>query len=161
MRFPEFHGQPSFDYFYGMETADASLVLFDGLCNLCSGTVRFILKRDRRLRFRYAPLDGPTASRILSSPGADDGGGESFILYENGRIWRKSTAALRVARKLDGAWPLLYAFIFVPPFMRDAVYDLVAANRYRWFGKKDSCWMPRPEWARLFPDLSGDGKGTG
>ena len=135
-----------------MDTPGPSILLFDGHCNLCSGTVRFILKRDSRKRFRYAPLGGPTSLSILEGTGYDVQHMESFILVEDGKLWQRSTAALRMARKLDGAWPLLYGFMIVPRPIRDAVYDLVSRNRYRWFGKKEACWLPRKEWESLFPD---------
>jgi len=74
----------------------------------------------------------------------------SFVLLENQKIYQKSTAALRVCRRLRGGWVLLYGFIIIPPFIRNAVYSLIAHNRYRWFGKKESCMLPKPEWKNRF-----------
>lgn len=127
------------------------MVLFDGYCNLCSGTVRFIIRRDKRRRFRYASLSGPTAERTLHelSPSRTP---DSVLLVDEGKLYEGSTAALRIAKHLDGLWPLLYGLIIFPLPLREAVYHYVARNRYRWFGKREACWMPRPEWNELFPD---------
>ncbi|WP_379093803.1 thiol-disulfide oxidoreductase DCC family protein [Pedobacter sp. UC225_65] len=76
--------------------------------------------------------------------------GDSFVLLEGGRVYQRSTAALRVARKLNGLWPLLYGFIIIPGFIRDAVYNYIAKNRYKWFGKQESCWVPTPELQQKF-----------
>jgi predicted DCC family thiol-disulfide oxidoreductase YuxK len=135
-----------------MDAPLPSILLFDGHCNLCSGTVRFILKRDRKRRFRYAPLGGPSSVALLAGTGLDIRHMDSFVLSEDGGLWQRSTAALRIARQLDGAWPILYAFIIVPRPVRDAVYDFISRNRYRWFGKRETCWLPRKEWEPLFPD---------
>ena len=134
-----------------MEANAPLLILFDGHCNLCSGAVKFIYHRDSRHVFRFAPLSGPTAERIMqgSSPGDRP---DSFVLVEGDRIHFRSTAALRVAKRLDGAWPLLYAFILVPGPIRDAVYRLISRKRYGWFGKRDTCFLPPPGWEEWFPD---------
>lgn len=134
-----------------METPPSLLVLFDGHCNLCSGTVKFILARDRRHRFRFAPLSGPTAKRVLEE-NTPDRVPDSILFLEGDTLFEGSTAALHIARWLDGPWPLAYALIVVPQPVREAVYRFVARNRYRWFGKRETCWMPRPEWQDRFPD---------
>lgn len=132
------------------------LVLFDGYCNLCSGSVQFIHKRDSMRRFRFAPLNGPTAERILrknfSGPPPD-----SIVLIEGGKVYTCSTAALRIAKKLDGAWPLLYACIILPVPLRDMVYRFISRKRYGWFGKRETCWLPQPGWEAWFPDLQEKG----
>jgi predicted DCC family thiol-disulfide oxidoreductase YuxK len=125
------------------------LILFDGVCNLCNGTVQFLIKRDKRRLFRYASLQseiGKTVIRHFDIPGNMS----SFLLVENGQLFSRSTAALRVAKKLEGGWKLLYALIFIPPFIRDAVYNFVGRNRYRFFGKQESCWLPSEEFKHLF-----------
>jgi len=121
------------------------IILFDGVCNFCDSTVQFVYKRDRRGVFRYAPLQGEFGQEVLHKYNLPATEFESFILLENGKIYQKSTAALRVTRRLGGLWPLLYTFILVPPFIRDAVYNFIAARRYRWFGKKEACMIPSPE----------------
>jgi predicted DCC family thiol-disulfide oxidoreductase YuxK len=128
------------------------LVLFDGYCNLCSGAVQFIIRRDKRKRFTFAALTGPTATAALSHSGNSGPGTDSIILFEKGERFDRSTAALRIARHLDGAWPLFYGLIILPRPIRDAVYEYVAKKRYRWFGHTDTCWLPTPEWKDRFPD---------
>jgi predicted DCC family thiol-disulfide oxidoreductase YuxK len=127
-----------------------AIVLFDGVCNLCDNSVLFILKRDEKGYFQFASLQSEAGQEILKNnnlPTEDFG---SFVLVEKGKLYQRSTAALRVCRRLGGAWPLMYAFIIVPAFMRNAIYNWVARNRYRWFGKKDACMMPKPEWRERF-----------
>ena len=134
-----------------MDVPPPLLVLFDGHCNLCSGTVRFIIPRDRLRRFRFAPLSGPTANRVLHEK-APGGAPDSILLLENEKLYEGSTAALHIAKRLDGLWPMLYLLMIFPLPLREAVYRFVARNRYRWFGKRETCWMPRPEWEDRFPD---------
>ena len=127
--------------------SDAPLILFDGVCNLCSASVNFVIDHDPEARFRFAALQSDAAVKTLAQHGVTlrSGDPDSFVLVEEGRVYERSTAALRVARNLGGAWRLLYAFIVVPAFVRDAVYKLVARNRYRWFGKSETCRVPTPE----------------
>ncbi|MCP3144726.1 thiol-disulfide oxidoreductase DCC family protein [Pyxidicoccus xibeiensis] len=123
-----------------------AVVLFDGVCNLCNGAVNFIIDRDPTARFRFAALQSAQAATLLAPLGrVPEAEPNSFILVEGGRVYERSTAALRVARKLPGAWKLFYAFVVIPTPIRDAVYKLIARNRYRWFGKADACRMPTPE----------------
>ena len=112
---------------------------------MCNGTVRFIIARDPEARFRFAPLQSETGRRLLAESGAGDSGPDSIILIQNGQAYTRSAAALRIVRQLRFPWPLLYALILVPPFLRDKGYDLIARNRYRWFGKRDVCMTPTPE----------------
>ncbi len=118
------------------------VIFFDGVCNLCNSSVQFIIKRDRPGYFRFASLQSDPAARILPSEFIIPGDPETLLLYENGSIFRKSKAALRIMRKLHGLWKIFYVFIIIPGPIRDAVYDLIARNRYRWFGKKDKCMLP-------------------
>ena len=127
---------------------DRPVILFDGVCNLCTGSVRFVIERDARKQFRFASLQSPVAQRLLGR--RDDL--ESMVLVQDGEIYRKSTAALRIARRLDGLWPALALFLVVPRFLRDAVYDWIGRRRYRMFGKRDACWTPQPELADRFLD---------
>ena len=121
-----------------------SVILFDGVCNLCNGAVQFIIKHDKKKQFVFASLQSAEANTILKDLhfSAD---GNSFILIERNIIYQRSTAALRVAKKLDGLLSFLYAFIIVPKFIRDGVYNFIAINRYKWFGKKNECMIPTQE----------------
>lgn len=121
------------------------LILFDGVCNLCAWAVRFIIERDPAGVFRFAPLQSDLGQRLLTEHGLDPTSLDSFVLIEDGTAHKESSAALRVARRLSGAWPLFYAAIILPRFLRDPLYRFIARNRYRWFGKQDSCLMPTPE----------------
>jgi len=121
------------------------VVLFDGVCNLCNASVLFVIDRDPGGRFAFAPLQSGVAARLLAHRGYGETSLGSVLLLEGGRVYERSTAALRVARRLGGWWPLLYAFIAVPRPIRDAVYDWIARNRYRWFGKEEACRIPTPE----------------
>lgn len=121
------------------EKKSQSLVLFDGSCGLCCGSIRFIMGRDRARKFEYAPLGTKAAASTLERHGMpkDDG---TLVLEDNGKAYTHSTAVLRIFRKLDGPWPLLYSFILVPRPVRDAAYNLVARNRKRLFGSE--CSLP-------------------
>ena len=121
------------------------VILFDGVCNLCSGAVQFIIKHDKKNQFQFASLQSGFGQKILSENNLSTTDLSSFILLEDGRIYTKSSGALRVVKKLNAAWPLLYGFIIVPPFIRNAIYNWVAGNRYKWFGKKEACWLPTPD----------------
>jgi predicted DCC family thiol-disulfide oxidoreductase YuxK len=121
----------------------SSIVLFDGVCNFCNGAVNFIIRHDRRGRFRFAPLQSEKGERLrgeYSIPPETD----SLVLVEDGRAYTHSTAALRIAKGLGGVWQLAYAFILVPRPVRDWFYRTFAKNRYKWFGKKDVCMIPTP-----------------
>lgn len=128
------------------------VVLFDGVCNLCSASVQFIIKHDPHRKFRYASLQSEFGQRVLQHFGLPSDELNSFILLEDEKIYTKSTGALRVTKKLNGLWPILYGFIIVPAFIRNAVYSWVAHNRYKWFGKKEACWLPTLELRKLFLD---------
>lgn len=121
------------------------VVLFDGVCNLCNASVDFILERDSKSIFRFASLQSEAGQELLRRFRLPTEEHRSLVLVEGDRFFTRSSAALLIARRLDGFWPLLYAFIVVPRFLRDAVYDLFARNRYRWFGRRDTCRVPAPE----------------
>lgn len=120
---------------------DERIVLFDGVCNLCNGFVQFVLKRDPRGRFRFASLQSDSARQLLGP----DGPRETIVLLEAGKMYVRSAAALRIARGLRFPWPLLVIFAVIPRPLRDRLYDWVARNRYRWFGKRDACMLPTPQ----------------
>jgi predicted DCC family thiol-disulfide oxidoreductase YuxK len=131
----------------------AEVIVFDGVCNLCSASVRFIIARDPAARFRFAALQSEAAKRLLASVPHPDPLPDAIVLVDGSRAFTRSTAALRIARRLTFPWLLLYAFIFVPRVIRDAVYDLIAARRYRWFGKRDECMVPTPDLRARFLDI--------
>ena len=121
---------------------EKTILLFDGICNLCSGTVQFTIKRDPKKRILFASLQEAPGQKILSQYGLQGENFKSIVLVEEGKVYTQSTAVLKLLKKLDGLWPLLYVFIIVPPPIRNFFYDKVSQNRYRWFGKKDQCWLP-------------------
>ncbi|HTE12522.1 MAG TPA: thiol-disulfide oxidoreductase DCC family protein [Chitinophagaceae bacterium] len=128
------------------------IVLFDGVCNLCSNSVQFILKRDKKNQFLFGSLQGKTGQDYLKKFNLPANTFNSFMLVEDDTLYARSAAALRMLKHLGGGWSLLYAFIIVPQFIRDAIYNLVAKNRYKWFGKKDACWIPTPALKAKFLD---------
>lgn len=127
-------------------------ILFDGVCNLCNGSVQFILKRDPEARFRFASLQSESGRRLVAENGLDPDVLSSVILIEDGKVYRESAAALRIARHMSGAWKLLRVLVLIPRPIRDAAYRLIARNRYRWFGKSETCWLPTPELRARFLD---------
>ncbi len=131
-------------------SADGPLILFDGVCHLCQGFVQFILARDPKAQFRFASLQSPIARHLLAACGAEAQDLNSVVLMAEGRAYTKSDAALRIAARLSGPWPVLKAFLLVPRPIRDWVYDRVAGNRYRWFGKSSACLIPTPELRHRF-----------
>jgi len=126
------------------------VLLFDGVCNLCSGAVQFIIKRDKKKQFLFASLQSESGSTLLKKFNLPANDLNSFVLAEGDKIYTRSTAALRVAKKLGGGWKLLYGLMIVPQFIRNAVYDVIARNRYKWFGKKDECMIPTPQLKERF-----------
>lgn len=118
------------------------IILFDGVCNLCNGAVVFIIKRDKKNIFKFAALQSEIGRGLTSKFNIDTSKVDSIILIDWDKHYEKSTAALQIARHLSGAYPLLFGFIILPKFIRDSVYDYIARNRYRWFGKRESCMIP-------------------
>ncbi|WP_113664249.1 thiol-disulfide oxidoreductase DCC family protein [Pedobacter nanyangensis] len=122
--------------------AKGAVIFFDGVCNLCSGAVQFVIKRDHRHYFKFASLQSDFAKATLQHFHLKAAQGDSIVLLENGRLYEQSTAVLRIVKKLPGFWPLLYGFVIVPSFIRNAIYKWIARNRYQWFGQKKQCWVP-------------------
>jgi predicted DCC family thiol-disulfide oxidoreductase YuxK len=121
------------------------VVFFDGVCNFCSFWVKFVIRRDSKGKFKFASLQSPPgreACRVLNLPEEPP---QSVILKEGDRYFTQSTASLRIMKELTGLWPLMHAFIVVPAPLRNLVYRFIAVNRYQWFGKNDSCFVPTPE----------------
>ncbi len=130
---------------------NSSIILFDGVCNLCNGSVQFVLKHDAKKHFLFASLQSDAATNILLQLNRKSFKNyDSIILVENGEVFIKSTAALRIAKKLTGLISFFYVFIIVPKPLRDLVYDYIAKNRYKWFGKKSQCMIPDKESAKRF-----------
>jgi predicted DCC family thiol-disulfide oxidoreductase YuxK len=130
---------------------DQRLILFDGVCNLCTGSVQFVLKRDKEKRFTFASLQSTTGQKLLSQFNLPNDTFNSFILYQDGMMYTRSTAALKLFQQLKG-WKWIKIFWAVPKFIRDGIYNLIATNRYKWFGKKEECWVPTPELKARFLD---------
>jgi len=120
------------------------LVMFDGVCNLCNGFVQFVIRRDMADRFRFASLQSDFARKQLRGYGLDPHALYSVIVVDNRKLYQRSDAVLRVAGYLPGLWPMLKAFQIVPRFIRDGVYKVIAASRYRWFGRQKTCMVPDP-----------------
>jgi predicted DCC family thiol-disulfide oxidoreductase YuxK len=118
------------------------VILFDGVCNFCNGAVNFTIKKDKHKTIRFAALQSDIGKTMLQQFGLPENDLRSFLFIENGKLYNRSTAVLRVCRYLKGLWPLCYGFIIVPAFIRNAVYDLIARNRYKWFGQKEECMIP-------------------
>lgn len=127
-------------------------MLFDGVCNFCNASVQFIIDRDPAQRFQFAPLQSDVAKELLRERGvtAPEGDPDTIILIEGERVHMRSGAALRIARHLSGAWKLFVVFLVVPWFVRDLAYVVFAKNRYRMFGKSDTCRVPTPEFRARF-----------
>jgi predicted DCC family thiol-disulfide oxidoreductase YuxK len=131
---------------------ERKIILFDGVCNLCNRAVQFVLKHDHKNQFAFGSLQGKAGQSFLLSHHLSTPELHSFFLVEGERVYSRSSAALRVARHLGGAWALLWVFMVVPKFIRDAVYDWIARNRYRWFGKREECMIPTPALRGKFLD---------
>ncbi|MBC7688188.1 MAG: thiol-disulfide oxidoreductase DCC family protein [Aquabacterium sp.] len=121
---------------------DNPVILFDGVCNLCNGAVDFVIKRDTTSQFKFAALQSEAGQKLLQQYNLPRENFNSFVLIKEGKVYTKSAAALKVCKHLTGLWPILYGFIIVPSFIRNAVYQWIAKNRYKWFGKKQQCMLP-------------------
>jgi predicted DCC family thiol-disulfide oxidoreductase YuxK len=126
------------------------ILLFDGVCNLCNNTVLFVIKRDRKKQIRFGAIQSQEGKKLLQRFGIDQQYLGSLIFIDEGKVYLKSSGALRLSKYLSGLWPLLYALMVIPAFIRNPIYDFVAANRYKWFGKKEVCMIPTPELKSLF-----------
>lgn len=122
-----------------------AIVLFDGVCNFCNASVNFVIERDKAGYFRFAPLQSEIGEELVAKHGIDRAETDSVIVVENDRAYTHSSAALRIAKQLDGLWSWSYGFIIVPKPIRDFFYRLFAKHRYRLFGRQDACMMPTPE----------------
>jgi len=127
---------------------EQAVILFDGVCNLCNTSVDFIIRKDKKEYFKFGALQ--QSAELLKKYNISPEYINSLVLIEKGQVYYKSNAALRIARRLDGPLPILYPFILLPTLVRDPIYNWIANNRYRWFGKGDSCRLPTPEEAKRF-----------
>jgi len=131
---------------------DNPVVLFDGVCNLCHGSVLFIIKHDSQAKLKFASLQSDYGAEQMRRFNLSPSSLSSVLLIKDGQVFQQSNAALEIGRMLDGMWPVVYAFKIVPLFIRDFVYQWIANNRYRWFGKKEQCMIPTPEIKSRFVD---------
>lgn len=127
------------------------IVLFDGVCNFCNASINFIIDRDSLNKFRFAALQSETGRQLLQQHGVQDTGSlDSVVLIKNNRVYKKSAAALEIVKDLNGLWPLLYIFKLLPSFILNILYDVIAKNRYRLFGRADACRIPTPQLEQKF-----------
>ena len=134
-------------------SADANaIVLYDGTCRLCNASVQYLLRWDRRGTLRFASLQSAFARDLLQRLGMSGRLPDSIVVVEGGSLLVRSAAGLAICRHLRMPWPLFRGFVVVPRFLRDLVYDWVARNRQRWFGREPNCALPRPEWRERFLD---------
>lgn len=130
-----------------MAASSPTVVLFDGVCNLCNGFVQFVIRHDARARFRFAALQSEAGQALLAAAGhppPGPGGPESVLLLAGGQLYSHSAAVLRIAGLLGGGWRVAAVGWLLPRPWRDALYRFVARHRYRWFGRQESCWLPTP-----------------
>jgi predicted DCC family thiol-disulfide oxidoreductase YuxK len=130
----------------GGQRSPHGLILFDGVCVLCSRGCRFVSDCDHRGYFRFVPIQSAEGRPLAEQLGIDPGNPKSFAFVVNGHGYLKSDAVLRIARELP-RWHLTWALHYLPAALRDGVYDFVARNRYRWFGRRDVCMLPTPDWS--------------
>lgn len=128
------------------------IILFDGVCNLCNSSVQFIIERDTENKFKFASLQSEFGQEFLQSHNFPTSEFESIILLDNNKFYTKSDAALKIGKELKGMKFISSALWIFPKFIRDFFYSIIAKNRYKWFGKKDNCWLPTPELKQKFLD---------
>jgi len=124
---------------------DKTIIFFDGVCNFCNGSINFIIKRDKKNKFLFAPLQSETGKEFLTAHQLSVSDFDSVIVFTEGKIFKRSDAALEVSSQLSFPWPILSIFKIFPAFIRDFFYDFIARNRYRFFGRKDVCMIPTAE----------------
>ena len=120
------------------------VIFFDGVCNLCNASVQFVIRHDPQSQFQFAAFQSDYAQQALREFELCPEESDTILLLENGKLYDRSSAALRIARRLTGAWSWLYGFYIVPKFIRDFVYRQISKNRYKIWGKQESCWVPTP-----------------
>jgi predicted DCC family thiol-disulfide oxidoreductase YuxK len=132
---------------------DKKLILFDGVCNLCDSSVQYVIKHDKKNRFMFTALQSETGKNIINHYNIDTAQVDSILLYTpNKGVVSKSTAALKIASKLGFPTNILGVFLIIPSVISNLVYDFIAKNRYKWYGKKEACMIPTPELKSKFID---------
>jgi predicted DCC family thiol-disulfide oxidoreductase YuxK len=127
------------------------IILFDGVCNFCNASINFVIDRDSRNKFRFAALQSDTGRQLLGQYGVQDSSSlDSVVLIKNNKVYKKSAAALEIVKDLQGLWPALYLFRIFPSFLLDILYDVIARNRYKLFGRTDACRIPTPQLRQKF-----------
>jgi predicted DCC family thiol-disulfide oxidoreductase YuxK len=121
------------------------IILFDGVCNYCNSLINWLIKADKKKVYRFATIQSEAGQALLKTYGLEEAAVNSFIMIRGGKAYQKSTAALKVMDGLPWYWKEVQVLRVVPRFLRDEIYDFIARNRYKWFGKRDTCMMPTPE----------------
>jgi len=129
-----------------------AVILFDGVCNLCNSSVQWIIDHDPNHQFRFASLQTSAAQSVLAAANYDQPIPDSVVLIDEAGVHTRSTAAIRIARRLGFPWNILALTLPIPSKLRDAIYNWIARNRYKWFGKTETCRIPTPELAARFLD---------
>jgi len=135
-----------------LDFPDTPIILYDGVCHLCTHSVQFVIQRDSRKQFRFASLQSSFADRYLGTTPEEQDRLASMVLIVGNHVYRESTAALLTAKRLDGLWPLLTIFLVIPRPIRDMIYRWIAKHRYQFAGKANECWKPTPDLADRFLD---------
>jgi predicted DCC family thiol-disulfide oxidoreductase YuxK len=131
---------------------EQKIILFDGVCNFCNYWVNFAIKRDGKKKLKFTTLQGETAKQLLPKYYINPTSLSSVIFIDKGKAYTQSSAAIRICKYLDGGWKLFYGLMIIPKFIRDFFYNIIARNRYKWFGKKESCMVPTAELRERFLD---------
>lgn len=131
---------------------EAPVILFDGVCNFCNYWVQFAIRHNGKNDLRFAALQSSAGAALLQRYDLHPTNISTVIFIEEGKVYKQSAAALRICRHLNTGWKLFYGLIFIPAFLRDPVYNFIARNRYRWFGKKEQCMVPTAEQRARFLD---------
>lgn len=135
-----------------MNTTQSSILLFDGVCNLCNGIVQFIIRHDPGAKFKFASLQSETGQSLLRKFGLQTDDFDTFVMVRGETYFVRSSAALRVLNELGGIWKLFYAFFILPEPLRDFFYNAIAGSRYKLFGRREHCMLPSPELKQRFLD---------
>lgn len=126
------------------------IILFDGVCNLCNSSVQRVIENDKKNVFKFASLQSEFGQEFLKKNQFSQEKFDSMILIDGDKFYTQSDAALRIGKELKGIYKFAGSLLWVPKFIRNAVYDFISRNRYNWFGKKESCWLPTPELKQKF-----------
>ena len=136
----------------GLSDLDHPLIVFDGICHLCTGFVHFVIRRDRATQFHFLPAQSTRGEALYARLGLKSGDWDSNLVVMEGRVHTELDALIEVTRRFGGLWSLMPALYAIPRVLRDWIYNRIARNRYHWFGKRDTCYLPTPELAARFLD---------